>query len=203
MEKSHERPSAGVGHQVNGEQREAWVARYTDGGGVRRVATFARKKDADAYEAGAKTAVRSGTHTAASISPTVAEAAENWLIYVELEGRERSTLAQYRQHVQIHIVPRIGHEKLAALTTPSINAFRDDLLAGLSRPLARKVLTSVKSLLKDAQRRGHVAQNVARDVRIGVDKRGKRKLKVGLDIPTPKRLASSSTPQLASGGLSS
>jgi integrase len=170
---------------LSGERREAWVARYTDAG-VRRAATFARKKDADAYEAEVKTQVRAGTHTAPSNSPTIAEAAEDWLTFVELEGRERSTLAQYRQHVDLHILPRIGHERLAGLTTPRINAFRDDMLMSLSRALARKVLTSTKSILKDAQRRGHVAQNVARDVRIGVDKRSRRKLKVGTDIPTPQ-----------------
>ena len=171
-----------------GETREAWIARYTDGSGVRRVATFARKKDADAYDAEVRTAVRAGTHTAASISLSVAEAAENWLTFVELENRERSTVAQYRQHVKLHIIPRIGLEKLATLTMPRIEAFRDDLLAGLSRALAKKVLTSLKSILKDAQRRGNVAQNVARDVRIGVDKRSKRKLRVGTDIPTPQEI---------------
>jgi integrase len=122
-------------------------------------------------------------HQAKSI--TVAEAAENWLTHVEREGRERSTLAFYRQHVKYHILPRLGRERLSALTTPRINSFRDDLLAAISRPLARKVLVSLKSLLREAQRRGDVAQNVATGVTITMDKRSKRKLKVGVDIPTP------------------
>jgi integrase len=70
-------------------------------------------------------------------------------------------------------------------TTPRINSFRDQLLADMSRALARKVLVSLKSILREAQRRGDVAQNVAAGVTIGIDKRGKRKLKVGVDIPTP------------------
>jgi integrase len=172
----------------SGEPREAWIVNYTDTGGIRRIATFERKRDADAYEVEVRTAVRAGVHSAPSASPTVAEAARDWLIYVELEGRERATVAQYRQHVDLHILPRLGHEKLAALTMPRISAFRDDLLASLSRALARKVLTSTKSMLKNAQGRGYVAQNVARDVRIGVDKRAKRKLKVGTDIPTPQEI---------------
>ena len=173
---------------ADGVLRERWVVAYSDAAGARRIATFERKRDADSYEAEVKTQVRAGTHTAPSTSPTVAEAAAKWLTFIEGEGRERTTLAQYRQHVELHINPRIGHEKLANLTTPRINAFRDDLLIGLSRPLARKVLTSVKSLLKNAQRRGDVAQNVARDVRISPDKRGRRKLKVGIDIPTPHEI---------------
>ena len=118
----------------------------------------------------------------------MAQAAAEWIAYVELERRERATIQGYRQHVDLHINPRLGREQLAKLTTPRINKFRDDLLADMSRPLAKKVLTSLKSLLKDAQRRGNVAQNVARDVSIGTDKRDKRKLKVGVDIPTPEEI---------------
>src|SRR4029077_300134 len=73
-------------------------------------------------------------------------------------------------------------------TTPRIQAFRDDLLASLSRAQAKKVLTSLKSLLKDAQRRGNVAQNVSLGVSIKRDNRTKSKLKVGVDIPTPDEI---------------
>ena len=127
-----------------------------------------------------------GTHTPASKSITVAEAAERLdQACVELERRERA-----RSHGAVsparalHINRAHRQQRLASLTTPRINTFRDDLLASMSRPWRRKVLTSLKSLLKDAQRRGNVAQNVARAVAIGADKRGKRKLKVGVDIPT-------------------
>ena len=170
------------------EKRKTWIAGYTDAAGARRIASFTLKKDADAYFVAVQSALKAGVHTAPSASPTVGEAAANWLAYVELEGREASTVMQYRQHVELHIIPRIGHEKLASLTTPGVNSFRDELLTALSRALARKVLTSLKSLLNDAQRRGHVAQNVALAVRIGVDKRMKRKLKVGVDIPTPQEI---------------
>jgi integrase len=172
----------------NGAVREAWIVEYPDGNGVRRARQFARKKDADAYYAQVNVAVQQGIHTTVSTSPTVASAAADWLKYIELEGREQATLAHYRQHVKYHINPRFGREKLATLTTPRINGFRDDLLANLSRPLARKVLTSLKGILSDAQRRGNVAQNVARDVKIGIDPRGKRQLVVGCDIPTPEEM---------------
>jgi integrase len=170
---------------TTGEQKEAWVVDYTDQNGQRHIKTFDRKKDADAHHAGVKVDVSKGVHTPENRSITVAEAADNWIRYVELEGRERSTVAQYRQHVDQHIAPRIGRERLAKLTAPRINALRDDLLKELSRPLARKVLTSLKAILKDAKRRGNVAQNVAADVSIAADKRGNGKLKVGVDIPTP------------------
>lgn len=165
-----------------GVAKEAWAVDYVDGDGVRRLKTFARKKDADVFHSTVNVEVMQGIHTPDSKSLTVAEAAEQWLAFVELEGRERSTVDQYRQHVR-HIVPRIGREKLSRLTTPRVQAFRDDLLNGMSRPMAKKVLTSLKSLLADAQRRGSVAQNVALGVSIKADRRGKRKLQIGVDIP--------------------
>src|SRR5262249_44287592 len=160
--------------------REVWIVDYVDLDGDRHIRTFAKKKDADAYHDTVRVDVRNGTHTAPRKSATVAEAAEAWIKRVEAEGRERGTLAQYRQHVSIHIAPRIGRYKLAHLTPANVEAFRDDLLASLSRPMARKVMTSLKSLLKAAKH-----AHVAADVSVGRTKRGERKLEIGRDIPSP------------------
>jgi integrase len=168
---------------TQGERREAWVVDYVDQHRHRHIRTFERRKDADDYRASVRVDVKAGVHTAPSKSITVAQAAEDWLAFAEGERLERATLVYYRQHVA-HILPLIGQHKLATLTTPGIHRFRDALLARLSRPLAKKVLASLKAILKDAQRRGNVAQNVARDVRIGASKRDKAKLAVGVDIPT-------------------
>jgi len=163
-----------------GEAKEAWIVDYTDQQGDRHIRTFARKKDADDYRATVKVDVRAGTHTAPSKSVTVAVAADRWLNRVEAEGRERGTLAQYRQHVSLHIAPRIGKMKLASLTPTKVETFRDDLVANLSRPMARKVLVSFKSLLRAAK-----YAHVAADVSVGRNKRSERNLEVGSDIPTP------------------
>jgi hypothetical protein len=69
-----------------------------------------------------------------------------------------------------------------------VQDFRDDLLKRCSRVLAAKVLTSLKSLISDAQRRGLVGQNAATAVRIGASKRDRRKLKIGRDIPTKEEV---------------
>ena len=168
----------------NGDRREAWVVDYT-ANAKRHIKTFTRKKDADAYYAHVTVDVAKGIHTPESRSLTVAQAAEQWLASAELEELERSTLDHYRTHVAKHIVPRIGTTKLATLTTPQVNAFRDGLLADLSRALARKVLVSFRSIIKDARRRGTIAHNVAEGVTIKSDKRDERKPEVGRDIPTP------------------
>ena len=54
----------------------------------------------------------------------------------------------------------------------------------LSRPMAKKLLTSLKAILKDSQRRAWVAQNVALPVTIRTEKRHRRKIEVGVDVPT-------------------
>jgi integrase len=163
-----------------GEQKEAWIVDYSDQDGARHIETFERKKDADAYHDTVRQDVRRGTHVAPAKSETVAEAAERWLNRVEAEGRERGTLAQYRQHVNLHIAPRLGRLKLAHLTPARVEAFRNDLVENLSRPMARKVLTSLKSMLKVAK-----YAHVAADVSVGRSARRERKLEVGRDIPSP------------------
>jgi integrase len=125
---------------AEGWKAKAWIVDYVDANGERHIQTFDRKKDADEFQATVKFDVRQGVHTPQSKSITIAEAAEHWIKYVELEGRERSTIEHYRNHVDNHIKPRIGREKLSRLTTPRIQAFRDDLLTTLSRAQARKVL---------------------------------------------------------------
>jgi integrase len=161
-----------------GEQKEAWIVDYFDQEGDRHIETFERKKDADARHATVKVNVRQGIHTAPSKSITVAEAAEGWIKRVEADGRERATLKGYREHVKLHIEPKIGRLKLAHLTSAKVEAFRDDLLANHSRDLARKVLTSLKSILKAAK-----FAHVAADVTIKASTRDRR-LEVGRDIPT-------------------
>jgi integrase len=95
---------------------------------------------------------------------------------------ERTTLRQYRQHIDLHIAPRIGQAKLGELTQTSIEGFRDDLVKSLSRPLARKVFSSFKSLLK-ASNCGHLADNIS----LGKEKRPRR-LEAGHDFPTPDQI---------------
>lgn len=165
-----------------GEHREAWIVDYTDQAGERHIETFERKKDADQRHADVNVDVRKGTHTATSKSPTVGEAAEIWIKRVRADGRERTTVRQYRQHVDLHIVPKLGSTKVAKLNVARVEGFRDELLEAISRPLARKVLTSLKSILKSVGQ-SHVAAGVS----IKRDKR-QRKLEVGVDIPDPKEV---------------
>jgi len=177
------------------ETKTAWVADYFDQNidtdhpyGRRHIKTFTTQRAAKAWLAKAQQEVNQGTHTPESDSITVAEAAEIWLERAELEGLERSTIQQYRNHVRRHINPLIGGQKLARLSTPAIEAYRDQLLKNCSRMMARKVLVSLKSILGEAQRRGLVAQNVAQPVKVDARKREQGRLVVGRDIPSKEEV---------------
>jgi len=100
----------------DGSQGEAWIVDYIDQGGTRRTKNFDRKRDADAFHATVAVDVRRGLHIPDSQSMLVAEAARLWL--ESTTHLERSTRAQYRQHVDLHIVPLIGAMKLSQLTVP-------------------------------------------------------------------------------------
>ncbi len=148
-----------------GEKKTAWVVDYKDQKGERHLKTHRTKKAAEAWQTDTLYKVREGTHTPDSASPTVAEAADLWLNNRAVEGVERSTLRQYRSHVDLHINPLIGGVKLSMLTAPGVEDFKDKLLETKSRAMARKILTSLKSLISEARRRGLVSQNVAREVK--------------------------------------
>jgi integrase len=177
----------------DGAERSGWQADYLDAKGIRRRKMFARKKDAEHFLLTARTEVRDGIHVPDAESVTVAEAGKLWLAAKTRAGRERSTTDQYRQHLELHIVPLIGEDRLNALTVPRIRGFEEKLLdAGRSPAMVRKVLVSLGSILGDAQERGLTVRNPVRDMRgrrgsteRRADRRAKGKLKVGEDIPTP------------------
>lgn len=74
---------------------------------------------------------------------------------------------QRGQHLRHHVRPFIGNVKLSELSTPLVYDFTTKLRqGGRSVAMRRNVLTSLKTMLRFAQGRGLVAQNVAYGVRI-------------------------------------
>lgn len=200
---------------AKGEQKEAWVVDYVDQAKKRRLKTFGKKRDATAFEAKATVEIGQGVHTPESASPTVSEAAAAWL--ADCVDLERATLAQYRQHANLHIKPYLGEVKLARLSTPMVCDFRDKLRRGDPAPgetegnarsaaLVRKIVTSLGSLIGHAKERGRFARaNPVRELakgKRGVQRRGEKRqkgrLQAGRDIPSPdeiRRLLAAATPR--------
>ena len=107
---------------ATGVAKTAWIVDYTDGAGRRRLKTFKLKKEADAFAATATVEVRDGVHVADSASATVGAASALWLKSAERRV-ERGTLAQYGQHVKLHINPLLGTTLLSRLTVPVVRQF--------------------------------------------------------------------------------
>lgn len=175
---------ASVRKRILPSGKAVWQLDYRDQAGKRRHKQFKTKKEAEAYETKARAEVAQGIHTPDSVSVTVKEAAELWLQRCEQRRRERSTVAQYRGHVDGHIVPLIGGQKLSKLTAPLVETFAEQLIERCTRAMARKVLVSFKSLMRDAQRRGLVAQNVALATKIDAPARDEE----DLHFPTKEEL---------------
>jgi integrase len=132
-----------------------WRASYTDGSGKRRTKQFPRKSDGEAWLVETRHDVARGTHTPGSLSPTVKEAAALWIKRCEDKRLEPTTVDAYKQHVDLHIVPRISAKKLSDLTVPAVNAFADELReSGMSAAMITKVIRSLGAIFKEARRRG-------------------------------------------------
>jgi integrase len=170
---------------ADGEERQAWLLTYKKDG-KRRFETFDKKKDAEDRGAIIIQELSLGTHTPLRDSKTVSEVWDMWIDHCRAEGLERGTLQQRQQHLILHVAPFIGQRKLAELTTPGMNEFMDVLRdSGRSASMRRKVLTNVSAVLKFAQGRSLVSQNVAQSAaRIKNDGRDKAKLREGVDFPS-------------------
>jgi integrase len=164
-----------------GERREAWVVRYADQDGKWRLKTFERQRDAKEWLDDTKPKIKIGQHVPESKAPTVRAAANAWMEQGDVDGLESSTMRQRRLHVDHHIVPLLGGE--TKLVRADLAAFRNDLLRSCSRPMAKKIMTSFKAILKQAKL-AHLAANIDPIEKKGQAKRHKRPLKVGVDIPT-------------------
>jgi integrase len=176
--------------------RSAWIVDYVDGQGVRRQKKCTSKKDADNFAATANVEVREGTHVADSASVTVKAAGDLWIAAAEEAGLERSTVDQYRQHLNYHIAPFIGATLLSKLNVPKVRDFESTLRKeGRSAAMVKKVVGSLGGLIGDAQERGLTRTNPVRDMRgrrrgkeRKAERRQKAKLRIGVDIPTPAEM---------------
>ena len=156
----------------------AWLADYRDTTGARRFKQFASRGEAKAWLTATAHAVQTGQHRAESTLPTIGAAAAAWIGRGEAEGLEASSMRQRRFHVA-HIEALVNPQQ--KVSKIDLEAFRDALLRTRSRPLARKVMASMKAILKQAKL-AHLAANLEP---IKTPGRLQRKLKVGVDIPLP------------------
>ena len=175
--------------QSVGQSKTAWVVDYKDQSGTRRLKTFSTRKEAVAFRDETQHEIRRGVHTPDSASITVAEAGELWIKQGEQDGLERSTSRQYRQHLDQHIKPFLGTVKLSRLTAPMVKDFRNNLRRdGRSSVMVKKVVTSLGSLIAEAQESGRVSRNVVRETQRRRRKGRSKRHKKRVEIPTRREI---------------
>lgn len=182
-----------------GIEKTAWVVDYADQAGKRRLKTFERRKEAEDFSTTARAEIKAGIHTAASASITVGEAGDRWIVECTNAGLERTTVDSYKNHLNLHIKPFLGQRKLSELTAPVVKDWETKLITGTdtekprSAAMVKRVRSDLGAILGNAQEHGWVARNVVREMRSRrrrgqerqAERRAKRKLQVGVDIPTP------------------
>jgi integrase len=155
-----------------------WQVDYKDQQGKRRSRQFKTKQQAVDYETTVRGEMRTGVHVADAASVTVEKAGELWLDQCRNEELEIGTIRNYRAHLDLHILPRLGGVKLSRLTRPMVETFKDQLIKKHSKKLAAKVLVSLKAMMGDAMRRGLVGQNAATGVRVKLGGRDDQRARI-------------------------
>lgn len=139
------------------ERRQRWLQGHN------------RKKDAQsALSAVVADADRSGAYIEPSKKKLGAFLTEDWIPGITSTVRP-STAASYASNVQTHIVPRLGHLELRALSPGHLNRVyselsengRKDGRGGLSPKTVRYIHTIIHRALRDAVRWGLLSRNVA------------------------------------------
>ena len=148
-------------------------AGYTDGSGARRSRNFRTKAQAKEFLEGTASELVQGIHTPASVSPLARDAAAMWIRQCERNGLESTTLKQYREHADLHIVPYVGGLKLSQLTTAAaINSFIDRLYDEDRSPqMIAKVVTSLGAIFREARRRGLAVTIPTKDLNLNLSQR--------------------------------
>jgi integrase len=173
--------------------KKKWKVDYRDQHGTRRAKHFATEREAKQFLVRAQHEVAEGIHTPDRTSVTLAKAAELWLDGCRARRLESTTIESYENLLRYIVFTAkrspagefefIGHHKLSRLTAPMLQIWGERLMLRVSPPLAAKTFLVLRMILKDAQRRGLVAQNVAVNLDFKVSARDKERLEVGIHIP--------------------
>jgi integrase len=112
------------------------------------------------------TKLRAG-QLAAPSKVTFAEVAAEYIsgLSATVAAGERAprTLERYKQHLDLHVLPGIGHIQVQKLTADALAAFlRDRQALGLSPWTRKGMLTPISRVLSLAVRRGYVSENPLR-----------------------------------------
>lgn len=173
----------------NGVEAEAWVVRYTDHAGKRRMKTFERKKEADAYRQRVEQEMGQGVHTAERATLTFREAAEHFI--GDCERRRRigdrmsgQTLDLYTRYIRRYLYPAYGGTKLTEINSRMVQDLCDQNTDKFSVKTVGKMHDLTFLVLDFSVRRGWLRRNLLKDIRVRLPQPSKKRVA----IPTKAEL---------------
>jgi integrase len=185
-----------------GARGDVWYVKYRDEAGVqvkRRLgpaytgkgacpAGFYTRKTARAELDGLLTDVRRGVARHERTGETFADAAAEWLRWVESRGRKPSTIAGYRSMIHRHLDPAFGHLPLDKVTADRIEAYLATI--GDRSPRTRNKLVIMMNGIFERTRRRYargrpsvIVANPTRDI-----ERVPGARRAGIDVYTPEEV---------------
>jgi integrase len=161
--------AAGIGVD-NGDVRKSgpvYRVQWRDEQGRQRSKTFTNKRDAESFEARVKLAKRQGELAALDAGRQTLKAfSEDWWELHAEPGLAPKTRELYRWLLDTHLLPRLGHVQLRALTAERIQRAAAEMLAGrVPAETTRKALTLLRGILERAAEWSRITHNPARYVR--------------------------------------
>jgi integrase len=159
--------------KVGGKEGVGYRVTYKDASGTDRTKQFPKKREAEAFAKDQVPLIQKRMALPTK-SPVISDAADFWLDICERVGRRGNqpvvahTLRAYKSQVDHHIKPEFGSWRLDEVTPPLANQIRNSLLRKLSRPMAKKVVTSLSAIFDEARSHGHVAVNPFDNVTVSV-----------------------------------
>jgi integrase len=141
---------------------------YTDEKGVRHSKNFDTKAAADAERIRVEGQLTDGSHIPDRDSITVDQGVQIWIDYlerlVEVDKRDPSTIAKYRQILKNHIRPyQIARAKLSRLRTPDCQRWLDEMVLNVEYPTARKARGTLRTAIGHLARQGFINMNPMQD----------------------------------------
>jgi hypothetical protein len=182
-----------------GRTREGWQVDFSLGSLPKdrvRKSGFVTRREAEDWERRERARREEGALLArlpaeqrrrlAAAERTVADLARAWLEACK-DGAdsgiavEPRTYKGYESSVRLHIDPRIGTAKIADVDGPMLNQLKARLLREVTPATARRVLQHVRQMLNYAVRVGWLAASPGGSIRLKVDRRAMRKLRMPSD----------------------
>jgi integrase len=151
-----------------GQKRAAFVVRYTDHGGTRRLKTFETEKAAKAYRMRIEVEIEGGVHTADAETVTLRSAVEAWL--TDCERRHQigahmtgDTIRGYRNYAERHVIPALGGALLTKLTADRMQDFINAKAATMARSSCKAMRLVLMQSLRFAVKRKWLRRNPLAD----------------------------------------